>query len=144
MAITRKADARWQGGLQGGAGRVHLGSGAFEGAYSFNSRFGDGTNGTNPEELLGAAHSACFSMALSGALERAGHPATEVATTAAVTVDREATGFRITLIHLTTIAKVPGISADDFQKIAADAKATCPISVALAATPITLDATLAQ
>jgi lipoyl-dependent peroxiredoxin len=139
---ARTGSARWEGGLQGGKGTVRLGSGAFEGPYSFSSRFEDGS-GTNPEELIGAAHAGCFSMALSAGLERAGTPATSVETTANVHLEREDAGFRISRIDLDTTAVVPGIDDATFQEQAATAKAGCPVSKALAGTEITLAARLA-
>lgn len=143
MAITRKADARWQGGLQTGNGQMRLGSGLFEGAYSFNSRLGDGTRGTNPEELLAAAHAGCYSMALSAALERDGHPVTDISTVASVQIDQDAPGLRISKIHLKTVGKVPGIDAATFEQMAQDAKVNCLISKILGNVEISLDATLA-
>jgi osmotically inducible protein OsmC len=137
----RSADARWEGSLKDGKGTMRLAGGAYEGPYSFSSRFEDGS-GTNPEELLGAAHAGCFSMALSSALGKAGHDPESVSTTAAVHLDKGDTGFSITRVHLTTTAVVPGIDDAQFQAIAADAKANCPVSRALGAIEITLDATL--
>jgi osmotically inducible protein OsmC len=139
--ITRSAEAEWKGDLKGGAGTVKLGSGAFEGQYGFKSRFESGP-GTNPEELIAAAHSGCFSMALSAALSAAGHPPTSVHTTAKVHLDKVADGFAITSIDLETVASVPGISAADFQAQAEGAKRGCPISKLLAGAPIHLKATL--
>lgn len=121
---------------------MRLAGGAYDGPYSFSSRFEDGT-GTNPEELLGAAHAGCFSMALSGALGRAGHDPESVSTTAAVHLEKGDSGFSITRIHLTTNAVVPGIEKAQFEEIANEAKANCPVSRALAGVEITLDATLA-
>jgi lipoyl-dependent peroxiredoxin len=138
---ARTATARWEGGLQQGAGTLRLGSGAFEGAYSFSSRFEDGT-GTNPEELIGAAHAACFSMALSAGLERAGTPATSVDTTATVHLERADDGFRIPRIELDTVAVVPGLDEAAFQEQAETAKTMCPVSRALAGTDIQLTAQL--
>lgn len=139
---VRHASAEWRGDLQAGNGVMALGSGAFEGQYSFGSRFAEGT-GTNPEELIGAAHAGCFSMALSALLAEAGHPPTRVQTTAAVHLEKTGEGFGITRIDLNTIAQVPGIDAATFQKLANDAKAGCPVSQALAAVPeIILTATL--
>ena len=138
---VRSAEAQWEGSLQEGSGTMRLGSGAFEGRYSFNSRFEDGP-GTNPEELIGAAHAGCFSMALSGALSRAGHVPTRVHTTARVHIDRGDAGFSITRIELQTEADVPGIDEAGFQEQAATAKANCPVSRALAAVDISLDARL--
>jgi lipoyl-dependent peroxiredoxin len=139
--INRKASAEWTGGLKDGNGRVALGSGAFEGRYSFTSRFEDGT-GTNPEELIAAAHAACFSMALSAGLGRAGFSPKRVATTAQVQMEKQEAGFRITQIALTTEAEVPGIDETAFQENARAAKEGCPVSQALKAVEITLDAKL--
>jgi osmotically inducible protein OsmC len=124
---TRKGRAVWTGGLKDGSGTVALGSGAFEGRYSFGSRFEEGT-GTNPEELIGAAHAACFSMAFSGALGRAGFPPRRIATTAEVHIDKSDAGFTIGRIDLTTEAEVPGIDAATFEREAQNAKKTCPVS----------------
>ncbi|MGH9033026.1 MAG: OsmC family protein [Acidimicrobiia bacterium] len=140
MAV-RSADAQWEGSLQDGTGTMRLGSGAFEGRYSFASRFEDGP-GTNPEELIGAAHAGCFSMALSGALSRADHPPTRIQTSARVHIERGDDGFSITRIELATRAEVPGLDEQAFRDQAETAKATCPVSKALAGTEITLDATL--
>jgi osmotically inducible protein OsmC len=139
---VRTADARWEGTLQDGKGTMRMGGGAWEGPYSFTSRFEEGS-GTNPEELLAAAHAGCFSMALSGALGRAGHPPQSVATTAKVHINRTDDGFRIQKIELTTDAEVPGISQSEFDEIAETAKKTCPVSVALGGVgEIVLNATL--
>jgi lipoyl-dependent peroxiredoxin len=140
--ITRKADARWEGELKTGTGTIRLGSGAFEGKYSFSTRFED-QPGTNPEELVGAAHAGCFTMAFNARLSAAGHPAHSVATTAEVHMDKVGGGMVITGITLTTVADVAGITQEQFLTIAEDAKANCIISKALAAVPITLHATLA-
>jgi lipoyl-dependent peroxiredoxin len=121
---------------------MKLASGAYEGAFSFSSRFEEGV-GTNPEELIAAAHAGCFSMALSSGLGKAGFTPTRIATVAQVTLGQIDGKSRITQIHLQTEASVPGISAADFQKIAEETKTGCPISAALAAVPsITLDAKL--
>jgi osmotically inducible protein OsmC len=120
---------------------MRFGSGAYEGQYSFASRFEEGT-GTNPEELIAAAHAGCFSMALSGGLSRAGHPPTRVHTTARVHLEKGDAGFSITAIDLDTEAEVPGIDDATFQEQAATAKAGCPVSRALAAVEIRLDARL--
>jgi osmotically inducible protein OsmC len=138
---ARKADAQWEGSLQEGSGTMRLGGGAYEGPYSFKSRFEDG-NGTNPEELIAAAHAGCYSMALSGALGRAGHPPTSVHTTASVHLNKTDAGFRVQKIDLVTEAVVPGIDEAAFQDVAKTAKETCPISVLLSSVEITLDATL--
>jgi osmotically inducible protein OsmC len=137
--ITRHADAEWLGNLVEGSGKVKLGSGAYEGPYSFRSRFESGT-GTNPEELIAAAHAGCFSMALSAALTGAGHPPTRVHTTASVKLEKDGAGFTITEIELETEGQVPGIDDATFQTIAADAKKNCPVSKALAGPKITLKA----
>jgi osmotically inducible protein OsmC len=141
MAI-RTADAQWQGDLRQGKGTMRVGSGSFEVSYSFASRFGDETIGTNPEELIGAAHAGCYSMALSNALASAGFTPTSVHTTARVHFNRDATGFAINPIDLQVEAVVPGIDDESFQKLAKDAKENCPVSRALAATTINLIATL--
>ena len=141
MAL-RHAQATWQGSLKDGKGSMKLGSGAFEGAYSFASRFEEGT-GTNPEELIGAAHAGCFSMALSGALGRAGFAPKRISTKASVHLGKVDDKTRITKIHLETVAEVPGISLDEFVKFAEDTKGGCPVSAALAGVEISLDARLA-
>ena len=138
---VRSAEAQWEGSLQEGSGTMRLGSGAFEGRYSFTSRFEDGP-GTNPEELIGAAHAGCFSMALSAALSRAGHVPTRVHTTARVHIERGDAGFSITRIDLQTEAEVPGLDEETFRREAEGAKAGCPVSKALTGTEITLDAKL--
>ena len=137
---VRKADAVWEGGVKG-KGKMKLGSGAYEGAYSFASRFEDGA-GTNPEELIGAAHAGCFSMALSFMLEQAGFPAQSVQTAAKVHIDKVGDGFKITSIELETAAKVPGIDEKKFMEQAEAAKKGCPVSQALAGIDITLKAKL--
>lgn len=137
---VRKGEATWRGG-KGGDGTVALGSGAFEGPYSFGSRFEDGT-GTNPEELIGAAHAGCFSMALALGLEGAGHAPDEINTTADVYVERGEEGFEITRVKLTTEASVPGMDEAAFREHAEKAKAGCPVSKALAGTDIDLEARL--
>ena len=140
MAI-RTAEAVWEGTLREGAGKVKLGSGAFEGPYSFRSRFEEGT-GTNPEELIGAAHAGCFSMALSAGLSRAKLTPRRIQTTARVHLESVEGGFRLTRIELDTEAEVPGLDAKAFAEHAETAKKNCPVSVALAAVPITLNARL--
>jgi osmotically inducible protein OsmC len=138
---TRTSSARWQGTLKDGAGTMTLGSKAFEGPFSFRSRFEEG-QGTNPEELIAAAHAGCFSMAFSNILSQAGHVPTSVDTQAGVHLDKTDAGFGITRIDLVTRGDVPGIDEAEFQKLAEQAKANCPVSKALAAVEITLDATL--
>jgi lipoyl-dependent peroxiredoxin len=126
----RTAKARWEGKLKAGQGFLELGSGAFKGPYSFGSRF-ENAPGTNPEELIGAAHAGCFSMALSLQLEQAGYAPKEIVTHAEVQFQQTAEGFRITDILLSTEAAVPDIDAQTFQKQAESAKQNCPISKAL-------------
>jgi lipoyl-dependent peroxiredoxin len=128
----RRAEARWDGTLQDGNGTMRMASGSYEGPYSFQSRFEEG-DGTNPEELIAAAHAGCFSMALSGDLGRAGHDADSVETAATVQIDKAGDGFEITRIELDTRARVPGIEDDEFQRIAEAAKEGCPMSQALGA-----------
>jgi osmotically inducible protein OsmC len=136
MAI-RTSEAEWQGDLKGGHGTMKLGSGAFEGQYSFSSRMEEGA-GTNPEELIAAAHAGCFSMALSFALSQAGHPPSKIHTTAKVHFGPADGGFAISRIDLQTEGSVPGIDAAAFQKAAEGAKENCPVSKALKAVEITL------
>ena len=138
---VRKAEAEWDGTLQEGKGQMRFGSGAFEGQYSFGSRFEEGT-GTNPEELIAAAHAGCFSMALAGALGRAEFPPSHVSTTADVHLNKTDEGFRIQRIDLHTEASVPGIDDGKFQEIATATKSGCPVSVLLSAAEINLDAKL--
>jgi osmotically inducible protein OsmC len=128
----RTANARWDGTLQDGNGTMKMATGSYEGPYSFQSRFQEG-DGTNPEELIAAAHAGCFSMALSADLGRAGHEAESVETTATVHLDKVEAGFGITRIVLDTRARVPGIDEAEFQRIAEGAKQNCPVSQALAA-----------
>ncbi len=139
---TRKAHARWEGNLKEGKGNIDFGDGAFKGAYSFASRFENGS-GTNPEELLAAAHAGCFAMALSLVLGQAGFRPEYVDATAHVTVASRDGGFKITKSHLVCEAKVPDIDEAAFVQHAQGAKANCPISRALAGTEITLEAKLA-
>lgn len=142
MAV-RDASAKWEGTLQEGFGVIKLGSGAFEGKYSFSTRFEDGA-GTNPEELLGAAHAGCYSMALNAALGRAGFTPNYVNTTAKVHLVKGDAGLAITRIDLITEAEIPGIDEATFMEHANTAKETCIISRALAAVEMTLSATLKQ
>lgn len=138
---ARIGTAVWEGTLKEGKGTMKLGSGAYEGPYSFASRFESGS-GTNPEELIGAAEAGCFSMALSSNLEKAGHPAKRISTTANVKLEMVGGGPKITAIELTTEAEVPGIDDATFQQQAEKTKAGCPVSVALSGTEIKLKATL--
>jgi lipoyl-dependent peroxiredoxin len=140
MAI-RKANAVWEGDLKSGKGVLSVESKLFTGQYSFTSRFEEGT-GTNPEELIGAALAGCFSMALSADLYRAGYTADEIRTEARVHLEKGEGGFGITKIVLETKARVPGISMDEFAEIASGAKKNCPVSRALKAVEIQLQAHL--
>jgi len=142
MAL-RTASAVWEGDLKGGKGSMKLGSGAYEGAYSFASRFENGT-GTNPEELIGAAHAGCYSMALSHMLASKGFTPKKVSTTAEVKLEKVGDGFKITNINLKMEADVPKIDQKTFMENAEAAKKGCPISQALASTNITLEAKLLQ
>jgi osmotically inducible protein OsmC len=139
--MIRKANALWQGSGKQGKGHLKTQSGALDAPYGFNSRFEDGA-GSNPEELLAAAHAGCFTMALAFALEKAGHVAEELATEAAVSLVKDGDGFRIDRSALTLKAKVPGIERAAFEAIALGAKAGCPVSKLFNA-EISLDWTLA-
>lgn len=136
---VRSAKAVWRGGLQDGKGTASFGN--FEGAYSFPSRFEEG-EGTNPEEMIGAAFAACFSMALAGNLGKAGHPPDEVRSEARVHIEKGASGFSITRIDLTTEVRAPGIDDGTFQEQAQAAKSGCPVSRALAVEDVRLEAKL--
>jgi osmotically inducible protein OsmC len=140
MAV-RHAEAVWEGTLREGKGTMRLGAGGFEGAYSFASRFEEGT-GTNPEELIGSALAGCFSMALSADLGLAGYSAERIETKARVTLERVNDQPTITKIHLETEAQVPGVDEQTFLETADGAKKGCPVSRALQAVEITLDARL--
>jgi osmotically inducible protein OsmC len=137
----RTASAVWEGTIKDGKGKVKLGSGAFEGQYSFASRFEEGT-GTNPEELIGAAHAGCFSMALAAGLTRAGFTPTRINTNASVSLEKVGEAFKITKIELNTEAEIPNIDEAAFLEQAESAKKNCPVSQALAGTEITLSAKL--
>jgi lipoyl-dependent peroxiredoxin len=127
---TSSASAVWEGGLKAGRGHFKAGSGAFEGDYSFKTRF-EGARGTNPEELIAAAHAACLSMALSAGLEKGGAPPTSISTKASCTVEKVGEGFKITRMRLEVRGKVPGMNQSAFAKAAEDAKKGCPVSGAL-------------
>ena len=139
---THKAEAEWKGTLAEGSGRMAVGSGAFDGPYSFKSRFEEGQAATNPEELIGAAHAGCFTMALTAQLSRAGLKPTRIHTSAKVKLEKVGEGFSITTIDLETEAEVPGIDDATFQKNALDAKQNCPVSKALTGVQIHLTAKL--
>ena len=141
---TRNGSAEWQGDLAGGRGQLEVGAGVFSGSYSFESRFEEG-EGTNPDELIAAAHAACFSMALSNILATDGHVPDSVRTTAALELRSPDTGPPIRRITLRTEGRVPGIDADTFTEYAERAKDECPVSVALAGVPeMEVEATLAD
>lgn len=141
MKISKTASAAWTGGLKDGKGELSTESGALaRHPYGFNTRF-EGVRGTNPEELLGAAHAGCFTMALSLILGEAGLTAERMETTAKVTLEKVEAGFAITAVHLTLRARVPGADAARFAELAGQAKAGCPVSKVLNAA-ITLDAAL--
>lgn len=137
----RSSNAVWEGTLKQGKGRMTVGDGVYEGPYSFVSRFENG-RGTNPEELIAAAHAGCFSMALAFGLEQAGYSPEQVKTVAHVNLDKVGEGFQITSIDLNTEAKVPGIDEKEFLKQAEAAKSGCPVSQALKGPQITLQAKL--
>ena len=134
---TRKAEATWTGDLKSGNGNYSGQSGALKGTYSFGTRF-ENAPGTNPEELIGAAHAACFSMALAAGLGKAGHQPKRIHTTADVSLEKVGEGFKITKIVLNTEGEVPGINEATFKEFAEKTKTGCPVSQALAATPIEL------
>lgn len=138
----RTSDAEWHGSLKEGRGHMRFGGGAYEGEYSFTSRFEEGA-GTNPEELIAAAHAGCYSMALSGDLGRAGFEPKQITTTAKVHIERGDAGFEITKVELISRAEVPGIDKETFDKVAEGARVGCPVSKALKAVKeVTLVATL--
>lgn len=142
--LFRKAEAQWKGNLTKGNGRLSVGSGAVDVPYSLKSRLEDGQSATNPEELLGAAHAGCFTMALAAQLSGAGFTPTEFQTQAKVSFDKVGNGFAITRVDLETSADVAGIDDVTFQGLAAEAKKNCPVSKALAAIEIGMKATLKQ
>lgn len=136
---VREASATWHGSIREGHGHMQFAN--YEGSYSFTSRFEQG-DGTNPEELLGAAHAGCFSMALSSGLTAAGHAPSSVQTKAQVHIEKLDAGWTVTRVHLITKAEVPGIEEGEFMEQAENAKATCPVSRALTGVDISLDASL--
>ena len=140
--VVRSAEASWQGAVPDGSGRIALGSGAFEGPYSLRSRVEEGVQATNPEELVGAAEAACFTMSLANLLGQAGYPARDLRTTARVTLAQVGTGFNITRIDLRTVGDVPGVDHTLFGDLARKAK-DCTVSRALTGTEITIDASVA-
>jgi osmotically inducible protein OsmC len=140
--VIRSAQANWQGSVPEGSGRITLGSGAFDGPYSLRARVEEGGRATNPEELIGAAEAACFTMSLANLLGEAGHPARDPRTTARVTLAQVGAGFNITRIELRTVGDVPGMDHDLFDDLARQAK-DCTVSRALTGTEITLEASVA-
>ena len=142
MAV-RKANATWRGDLSSGAGEMSTETGAVKGPFSFKSRFEE-EQGTNPEELIGAAHAGCFSMAFGKQLSDQGYAPEKVSTEASVTLHAGDDGIAITKIHLTSHAKVPGIDQEQFTSLAEAAKKGCPVSKALAGVEISLDANLSN
>jgi osmotically inducible protein OsmC len=138
---VRKAEAVWEGDLPNGSGTMKMASGAYEGPYSFSSRFQEGS-GTNPEELLAAAHAGCFSMAFSKGLTDAGHIPNRVHTTARVHLEKGESGFSVTRIELATEASVPGMEEGVFQKTAESAKNNCPVSRLFKGAEISVNAKL--
>jgi lipoyl-dependent peroxiredoxin len=142
VRVSRHAEASWQGTVPEGGGRIALGSGAFEGAFTLRNRVEDEVRGTNPEELIAAAEAGCFTMSLASLLEEAGSPPADLRTTVRVRLEQQEVGFRITRIAISTVGEVPGFDAERFGALAEQAKATCPVSLALAGTEITLEASL--
>jgi lipoyl-dependent peroxiredoxin len=141
--VTRTSEASWQGTVSDGAGRIALGSGAYEGPFSLKARVEDVEAATNPEELIAAAEAGCFTMSLANLLSEEGHPPSDLRTVAKVRLEQLEAGFSITLIELSTVGDVPGVDAARFVELAEQAKATCPVSRVLAGTEIKLEATLA-
>jgi osmotically inducible protein OsmC len=142
--VTRRSQATWTGTVAEGGGRLALGSGAYEGAFSLKARVEDVERATNPEELIAAAEAGCFTMSLANLLSDAGHPPDELTTTASVRLEQRDGRFSITTIELRTSGQVPGVSAERFAELAREAKETCPVSRVLAGAEITLEASLAS
>ena len=142
IRVVRSSEATWQGTVPEGGGRISLGSGAFEGPFTLRARVEDVERATNPEELVAAAEAGCYTMSLANLLGEAGHPPDDLRTTARVTLQQLEAGFTITRIDLTTVGEVPGVDEATFVRLAEQAKATCPVSRALAGPEITLDARL--
>jgi lipoyl-dependent peroxiredoxin len=143
IRVVRSSEASWRGTVPEGGGRIALGSGAFEGPFTLKARVEDVERATNPEELIGAAEAGCYTMSLANVLSEAGHPPDDLQTTAKVRLEQLETGFSITRIDLQTVGTVPGVDEATFKRLAEEAKATCPVSRALAGTDITLEARLA-
>ena len=144
IRVVRTAHASWEGSVPDGEGRMGVGSGAFDGTFTLRSRIDEGVHSTNPEELIGAGHAGCFTMSLANLMSEAGHPPTNVDTTARVHLEELDAGFRITKIELDTVGDVEGMDSATFAALAKRAKTTCPVSMALSGTEITLKATLKE
>jgi len=142
VKIVRKATATWSGTVPDGGGRMALGSGAFEGPFTLRARVEDGQHTANPEELIGLGHAGCFTMSLADLLSTEGHPPRDLQTEAQVSLEQTDTGWAITRIELHTRGEVEGVDAETFERLAEQAKATCPVSRALAGTEISLVAEL--
>jgi lipoyl-dependent peroxiredoxin len=142
VRVSRSATASWQGTVPEGGGRIGLHSGAYEGAFTLRNRVEDVEKGTNPEELIAAAEAGCFTMSLASLLSEAGSPPRDLETTVSVRLEQKQEGFRITRISVSAVGDVPGVDAATFLALAEQAKATCPVSLALAGTEITLEASL--
>lgn len=141
IRVTRTAQASWKGTVPEGGGRIGVGSGAYEGPFTLKARVEDVERSTNPEELIAAASAGCYTMSLADLLSSQGHPPADLQTEARIRLEQTDAGFRITRIDLTTSGDVPEVSADEFAALAEQAKATCPVSLALAGTEITVQAT---
>ena len=144
IRVVRNAQASWQGTVPDGGGRIGVGSGAFEGPFTLRARVEEGVHSTNPEELIGAGHAGCFTMSLANLMSEAGHPPIDLETPARVHLEQLEQGFRITRIELDTTGEAEGVDAATFAALAEQAKSTCPVSLALAGTEITLKATLTE
>jgi osmotically inducible protein OsmC len=142
VRVSRHAEASWQGTVPDGGGRIALGSGAFEGVFTLRNRVEDEVKGTNPEELIAAAEAGCFTMSLANLLEEAGSPPQDLQTTVRVRLEQKEEGFRITRISVSTDGDVPGFDAERFAELAEQAKASCPVSLALTGTEVVLEARL--
>jgi len=144
IRVTRSAEASWEGTVPEGGGRLAFGSGAFEGPFTLRARVEDVDRATNPEELIGAAEAGCFTMSLADLLSETGNPPRELRTTARVVLEQQEAGFRLTRIDLQTVGDVPGVDAETFVALAEQAKATCPVSLALTGIEISLHASLTE
>lgn len=142
--VIRHAQASWQGSVPAGGGRLSLGSGAYEGPFSLRARTEDVESATNPEELIGAAIAGCFTMSLANLLSESGHPPADLQTKASVRLEQVDGRFTITTIELNTVGEVPGVDDERFDELAREAKETCTVSRALAATQIVITSSLVQ